>query len=293
MAVANGPFDYQAKLWGATRVRLSPAYIQALKLRYCLEDLKGVSGRLLDVGCGGGNMPKAIKHYRADLDVWGVDVSSRALREAGQGGEGVGFAAANGEGLPFPASHFDAVTMFDVLEHIPDPQDALCEVHRVLRPGGLFHLFVPLEKQPGTIYGLLYRLGWKAKEIHCGHIHFFSSREAVELLGEAGFQVQRTRWSFHPFFALVDVAYFTFLTLRGRPVSMSVEGYVHRHNGRPSLGQRSVSLLKDVLVAAGYAESRLLHWLPGGGGHYTAVKAGVKQMREPEASAVGTVTGAA
>jgi hypothetical protein len=146
-----------------------------------------------------------------------------------------------------------------------------------LRPGGLFHLFLPLERQPFTIYAPLFRLGWKAKEEHCGHIQFYSDAICKDQLMQAGFEVTRRRWSIHPIYALVDVAYFTMLSLRGKPVSTSVEGFVHSHNGQPSLRQRFVSVLKDVLVMMGYYESRLLSWMPGGGGHFTGIKLGEEQ----------------
>lgn len=265
-------FDYESKVWGAPEVRLSPTYIQALKLRYCLADLDPIQGRVLDIGCGGGNMPKAIHHYRPDLEVWGVDLSQYALGAAMGAPNGTRFAAADGQNLPFPDGHFQAVTMFDVLEHVPDPDAALADIRRVLEPGGLFHLFLPLERQPFTIYWPLYQLGWRAKEIHCGHIQFYSDRRARRELEGAGLDVRKVRWSFHPLYALVDVAYFTLLWLRGQPVSTSVEGYLHRHNGQPSFSQRLVGMLKDLLVGAGYYESRLLRWLPGGGGHFTAIR---------------------
>ena len=73
---------------------------------------------------------------------------------------------------------------------------------------------------------------------------------------------------------MVDVAYFTILSLRGKPVSTSVEGFIHRHNGKPSMTQRLVGLLKDILVSIGYYESRALSWMPGGGGHFTGLKKG-------------------
>jgi SAM-dependent methyltransferase len=266
--VSGAIFDYEHKVWGAPQVRLAPTYIQALKLRYCLEDLRPIQGRLLDIGCGAGNMPKAIRHYRPDLEVWGADLSRQAIRAALRDPEGVRFVASGGEGLPFPDGYFDAVTMFDVLEHFAEPERALAEVCRVLRPGGLFHLFLPLEKQPWTIYALLYRMGWKAKVQHCGHLQFYADQDCRRKLEQTGFLVRARRWSVHPFYAFIDVAYFTVLSLRGKPVSTSVEGFVHRHNGRPSLAQRAVGLLKDGLVAMGYMESRLLWWMPGGGGHY-------------------------
>jgi ubiquinone/menaquinone biosynthesis C-methylase UbiE len=270
--VSDKPFDYEKKVWGAPKVRLAPTYIQALKLRYCLEDLEGMRGRVLDIGCGGGNMAKAMKHYRPDLEVWGTDVSTYAVHVARLDPEGVHFVAADGEHLPFKDGFFDAVTMFDILEHFPHPDQALLETRRLLRPGGLLHLFLPLEKQPYTIYALLHRLGWKAKTEHCGHIVFYSDRDCVEQLEDAGFHVKKTRWSIHPLYAMVDVAYFSLLSLRGKPVSTSVEGFVHSHNGTPSLAQRAVGGLKNVLVAMGYYESRALRRLPGGGGHFTGVK---------------------
>ena len=45
---------------------------------------------------------------------------------------GARFVAAGGERLPLPDGNFDAVTMFDVLEHIPQPGRAMGEVRRVL-----------------------------------------------------------------------------------------------------------------------------------------------------------------
>ena len=280
--MAELAFNYEAKVWGAPKVRLSPTYIQALKLRYCLEDLEAVRGRVLDIGCGAGNMPKAIKHYRPDLEVWGTDLSQQAIRVAEKHPEGAKFVPAAGERLPFEDGFFDAVTMFDVLEHFPEPEKTLAEIRRVLRPGGLFHLFLPLEKQPFTIYALLYRLGWKAKQEHCGHIQFYDDRDCRAQLEQAGFEVVNRRWSIHPIYALVDVAYFTMLSLRGKPVSTSVEGYIHSHNGRPNLAQRFVGLLKDALVVMGYHESRLLHRVPGGGGHFTAVKSRRQPLRGAE-----------
>lgn len=267
---ASASFDYESKVWGAPEVRLSPTYIQALKLRYCLDDMTGIRGRVLDIGCGGGNMPRAFRRLRPDLEVWGIDLSQQALASARTPDSGPNLAAGSGERLPFSDASFDAVTMFDVLEHVPDTDAALAEVRRVLKPGGLFHLFLPLEGQPWTIYALMHWAGWQAKRIHCGHIHVYSDREAQEQLRRNGFGITRARWSFHPLFAFIDVLYFSFLLLRGRHVSTSVEGYLTR--SRRSLKTSALRLLKDTLVAMGYFESRLLVHVPGGGGHYTCVR---------------------
>lgn len=50
---------------------------------------------------------------------------------------------ANAESLPFADEVFDAIACFEVLEHLRDPQKAINEARRVLRPGGLYVISVP------------------------------------------------------------------------------------------------------------------------------------------------------
>jgi SAM-dependent methyltransferase len=59
--------------------------------------------------------------------------------------EGVRFVCGDATRLEFDSGSFDAVTMFDVLEHIPDDSRAISEISRVLKPGGYFLISVPNE----------------------------------------------------------------------------------------------------------------------------------------------------
>jgi SAM-dependent methyltransferase len=59
--------------------------------------------------------------------------------------EGVHFVCGDATGLAFDSQSFDAITMFDVLEHIPDHEKAIAETLRVLKPGGYLLLSVPNE----------------------------------------------------------------------------------------------------------------------------------------------------
>ncbi len=260
-------FSYESKRWGSAPVRPRPGYIQGLKLRYALEDLREVrSGLLIDVGCCGGNMAKAIKRERPELTVEGVDVSRSAIEWALREPEGATFRLAVPERLPHDDDVASAVTMFDVLEHVPDPGRALRQIARVLKPGGLFYLAVPLEDQPWTIYRLV-KAGrwWRSKLRHGGHIQAFSDSDVRYLLDEAGLELVRVRWSYHHLFALFDVLYFTFLDLRG-PVSSSVEDYVVGRAGWHSLPLRAIWAL---ITATGWYESRAFRWMKGGCGHFT------------------------
>lgn len=89
------------------------------------------SGPVLDVGTGDGPLRAALGHQRGL--VVGLDLSLTML--ASQAGPVVlGHAGA----LPFAAASFAVVVAVNVLDHLADPQIAISEAHRVLRPGGLF-----------------------------------------------------------------------------------------------------------------------------------------------------------
>ena len=84
-------FDYEGKVWGSSNVRLSYSFLGYLKLKYVLEDIAGVNGRILDVGCGGGGFAKGIRVYRPDLEVYGVDINKNAIKKANVNSKGVHF----------------------------------------------------------------------------------------------------------------------------------------------------------------------------------------------------------
>jgi 2-polyprenyl-3-methyl-5-hydroxy-6-metoxy-1,4-benzoquinol methylase len=110
-------FSYEAKTWGAARLEPRRWFMNGLKLRYLLADLRSVHGKVLDVGCGAGSVAKAVKRARPDLEVMGCDVSEAALAAAMADSDGVVFQRAQAERLPFADGEVDFVWIFDVLEH--------------------------------------------------------------------------------------------------------------------------------------------------------------------------------
>ncbi len=162
-------FDYEAKRWGTASIRPRPWYMNGLKLRYLLEDLAPVHGRVLDVGCGAGQVAKAVKRERPDLAVSACDVSRAAIAAASASPEGVDFRLALAERLPYDDAEFDFVWIFDVLEHVEGPEAVLREVARVLKPGGGFHVVLPLEGQPRTLYRLV-GCGTAGQRVGGGHV---------------------------------------------------------------------------------------------------------------------------
>jgi len=241
-----------------------------LKLRYVLEDLISVkAGRVLDVGCGSGTMAKALKRERPDLEVHGVDFSASTIAAAKANPEGVTFNQAPAEALPFADAWFDAVTMFDVLEHVDDSARVLKEIARVLKPGGLFHLVLPLEGQPRTIYALIgCGTRWKAKVKFAGHIQIFSDKRFRAEAAGAGMPVRSVKWSYYYLTSLIDVIFFMVISRTG-PLKSSVEDAAERGRG---LTRLPVKLAKSAVASLGWYESRALRGLTGACGHYLCVR---------------------
>jgi len=109
--------------------------------------------RVLDMGCGGGRHAFAL--YRLGADVVALDMDAAelkdvagmfaAMREAGEAPAGATASAVRGDAyaLPFADACFDRIVAAEVLEHLPDDEQAMAELARVLRPGGTIAVTVP------------------------------------------------------------------------------------------------------------------------------------------------------
>src|SRR6202165_2502517 len=261
-------FDYEAKVGGSTRIEPRPWYVQGLKLRILLDALKGLEGDVLDIGGGGGNGARAIAESRPELRVHGVDVSAGALEAARRAAPQLDFQMAPAESLPYKDGSMSGVGMLDVLEHLKDPAAVLREIHRVLRPGGMFHIVLPLEVQPWTFYRLVTRLGGEGKLHHWGHNHSFARHRFEAMSAAEGIPVRSVQWSFHWLYSMVDIGYFSFLDLRG-PATTSVEDYLATKRDVAGALLRGV---KNVAAAFGWYESRLLRRVPSGVGHFSCTR---------------------
>lgn len=99
--------------------------------------------QLLDIGCGDGRGLYALAKRVQPLALVGVDVDPAQLARARQTFTKAPYAVqlheAGAEALPLPAQTYDVVTSFGCLHHVPHWQQAVQEVARVLRHGGVFY----------------------------------------------------------------------------------------------------------------------------------------------------------
>ena len=116
-----------------------PAVVEAERA-YLARDL---SGRVLELGCGTGDMfPFVVDAAADDLEYHAIEpdphMRKRAANAARETGLAVDLRDARAESLPYPDESFDIVLAGVVFCTIQDPDAALEEVVRVLKPGGEF-----------------------------------------------------------------------------------------------------------------------------------------------------------
>jgi len=157
-------------------------------MRQIGEGLEFTEAReLLDIGCALGYVLEAGR--RLGLNCSGLDISEYAADFC----KGLGFDARQGslESIPWDEKLFDLVVMKHVLEHSPDPREALAEVHRVLRPGGSVVATVPnLRYWKGILLKRRYRY-FRPDDLGMQHYVYYTPATLAQVFERAGFQVVR------------------------------------------------------------------------------------------------------
>jgi SAM-dependent methyltransferase len=151
---------YPAAYYGAASARRFPSIVEALQRRLCarrarsVERLVGGPGRVLDIGCGRGFLLDAFR--RRGWDVHGTELDERSSAHAREV-LGIDVRLGPDAASSWPDGHFDAVTLWHVIEHLPEPVQALATARRLLRPGGVLLVGAP---NFGSPEARLARDGW-------------------------------------------------------------------------------------------------------------------------------------
>jgi SAM-dependent methyltransferase len=177
---------------------------QARMLADVLRDCAGPAV-IIDVGCGDGAAlavaarQNAVGHNNTKHRFAGIDWSGDALRQA----RDLGLTVVRGSvspGLPVADGAADVVIMSELIEHLVDPDGAVAEVRRVLRPGGSLLLSTPnlaawynrgllaLGIQPVFSEVSLRGVFGRPGRVVAGHLRLFTRRALTEFLAASGFR---------------------------------------------------------------------------------------------------------
>lgn len=126
-------------LWeNIARLPYFRAFLRAVEGRF-YQDIT-LSDPILDVGCGDGIFAEIT--FERPITV-GFDPQFQILQEPANHKAYSQVLCAGGDGIPFPDEYFSTVISNSVLEHIPELDAVIKEIHRVLNSGGMFIFCVP------------------------------------------------------------------------------------------------------------------------------------------------------
>jgi SAM-dependent methyltransferase len=130
------------------------------------------SDRVLDVGCGLGHFSDYCKQYK------GIELNAGVVAKARALGRNVCLEPLEAQ----PADSFDAVALFQILEHVPDPLAFLKGAVRTIRPGGIAIIAVPNEEGVcGTVLNSV--LNYPPH-----HLSWWSPKSLDKLVSQAGLE---------------------------------------------------------------------------------------------------------
>jgi len=236
---------YPKEYWGGREkgIRESVrAFEERLKEGYKLRAVAAAGltgGRLLDVGCGRGEFISLMA--ARGFDVAGLEPGEEAARR-GRAESGLDIMHGTLDTVGLPPGSFDCVTMWHVLEHLPDPLGALGRAGRLLAPGGKLVAALP-------DFG-----GWQAgrfREDWFGidaprHLSHFTRETLTAMMEKAGFCVER--------FLSCGARYETTMLVRSMFPALNRKKLDALERGRPSKYiYKAAQLLLDAgLMPAGY-----------------------------------------
>ena len=159
-----GLYDDASEGWARTsrRFRLETAYCGPLFASGAAQVLALPDTRVLDCGIGSGSLSLALENITTDSPEYhGIDTSGAMLAAADAELRRAGVVAelrqSDIRAIPYPDRTFDVVMAAHVLEHLPEPQTALREMVRVLKPGGV--VFACMTRR--SVFGAFVQLRWR------------------------------------------------------------------------------------------------------------------------------------
>ena len=159
----------------------------------------GAPGRWLDVGCSAGFVLAAARE--AGFEVYGVELEAAAVAFAQQVLTLPNVVCGTLEAQCYPADFFDVVSLYDVIEHVPDLNRTAAELARILKPGGVLEI-----RTPDVAHWSRPRDLARWKEIKPSeHLYYFSPDTLTRLLTQHGLRPLHRRLMFK---AAID-AFFT------------------------------------------------------------------------------------
>ncbi len=152
---------------------------------------KKQSGDILDIGCATGYFLTRF-FSGGDWRIWGVDLSQKFAEKAAEAG--VKAYCGDVSQARFAGQKFDVITVLDAFYYLAQPQSTLAELHRILKPGGLLVLDLPLGRsriwRGTTTLGRSLSGNRQSLLQTSDHLYYYAPKSIALLLERCGFAIQ-------------------------------------------------------------------------------------------------------
>jgi len=148
-----------------------------------INKLQPQPGALLDIGSGSGNFLQAMRLLHPAWQIQGIEPDQRASEFARQ--QGLHVQTLSLDECDFPKQSFDAITLWNVFEHLADPRVALRKMRSLLKHNGVLYLAVPMCDSWDARFFQTYWTGWEAPR----HFALYTRRTLPTMLQSEGFQI--------------------------------------------------------------------------------------------------------
>jgi len=158
--------------------------------------IEPIQGEILDIGSADGTFTQVLVQKSRARRIVGIDVVSASVefaKERFKQQPKYSFRVADAHKLPFRDACFSAVFCLEVIEHVFDPKQVLCEIYRVLKPGKYAVILVPVEESVlfRTIWWVWTK--WRGKVWQGTHLNVFRNEKLVKLFKKAGFIIEEDK----------------------------------------------------------------------------------------------------
>jgi SAM-dependent methyltransferase len=190
LSVTTATYDED---YSQTYIRKAPK-----KLKRCVGWVRRVQkkfvrkGKWLDVGCSAGFVVKAATDL--GFDAYGVELEPAAVKWAGEVLNLANVRCGLLEEQRYDAASFDVISLYDVIEHVPDLNRLLAELYRILAPGGIIEIRTPDVGHWRTPKKLSQWKEVKPSE----HLYYFNLRTIQKLFESHHFRIAYRRPMFNP-----------------------------------------------------------------------------------------------
>jgi SAM-dependent methyltransferase len=164
-----------------------------LIIKHMISNYLPLNSTILEIGCGTGFVSSYLKKAGYDsIDC--SDIFHSAIRYCKKRGAGNAYYLFDLQHCPF-FEHYDAVCVFDVLEHIDDDELALKNLYNSVHEGGYLFITVPANS-----------LLWSELDIYAKHKRRYSREDLIQKVEHAGFHIVRCTYFMSVLFPILYIS---------------------------------------------------------------------------------------